>query len=152
MGFGTFTPKTEMVQFPGGEFAVRGLSLEDFTVLLRKHYEPAKAIFDRYVNEAAIEAVDSATNGTPIGLSRVQDVVMEALEVAPALLADVIARAADETERPEMARYLPMGVQVDAVEKIVRLTLEAEGGVEKLAESVRKLVGSLADLNTTRSP
>jgi len=152
MGFGTFTPKTETVEFPGGKFAVRGLSLEDFTVLLRKYHEPAKALFDRYANEAAIEAVDAATNGTPVGLSNVKDVILEALEVAPGMIADVIARAADETERPEIARLLPLGVQLDAVQKIVALTLEAEGGVEKLTESVMKLAGTLADMNAARSP
>lgn len=147
MGLSAFTPKTDEVEFPGGKFAVRGLSLEDFTVLLRKHYEPMESIFNKYVTEAAIEAVDAATNGeNKIGLDDVRGVILEALEVAPALIGDVIARAADEAENPHMARLLPAGVQIDAIGKIVTLTLEAEGGLEKLIETVTKLVGSLTKL------
>jgi len=153
MGFGTFTPKTDTVELPdGGNFAVRGLSLGDFTVLLRSHYEPAKAMFDRYVAEAGVEAAGRAFPDADLGIGRVDDVVMEALEIAPGLIGDVIARAADETEHPETARLLPMGVQIDAITKIVHLTLEAEGGLEKLLESVTRLAGSLTDLTAARSP
>lgn len=49
----------------------------------------------------------------------------------------MIARAADETERPEMARTLPTGVQIDAIQKVITLTLEAEGGLEKLIETAK---------------
>lgn len=153
MGLSAFTPKTEKVEFPGGDFAVRGLSLEDFTVLLRSYYDPAKAIFDRYVTEATIEALDEVDNGgDSLGLGDVKGVVLEALETAPGLIGDLIARAADETDNPLIARTLPMGVQIDAIEKIVRLTLEAEGGMEKLVEAVVKLGGSLTDLRPTGSP
>lgn len=154
MGLTAFTPKTETVDLPdGGKFAVRGLSLEDFTVLLRSHYKAVKSIFDRYVTEAAIEAMDQAENGDqPLGLSDLHGVVLEALEAAPGLVGDVIARGADETDNPHVARLLPLGVQIDAVEKIVRLTLEAEGGVEKLVESVSRLAGSLTELTASRSP
>ncbi|MEP2533551.1 hypothetical protein [Shimia sp.] len=153
MGLGAFTPKTEKVEIPGGEFTVRGLSLEDFTVLLREHYQPAKAIFDRYVTEGTIDALDQAANGdSPLGLSRVHDVLLEAIEAAPALIGDAIARAADETDNPHLARLLPAGVQIEAIQKIVTLTLEAEGGLEKLVETVIKLAGSLTDLTASRSP
>lgn len=152
MGFGSFIPKTERVEFPGGEFAVRGLSLEDFTVLLRHHYEPAKAMFDRYVDEAAVEAAAQAFPESVEGAGNMDDVVREALEMAPGMIGDIIARAADETEHPEKARLLPMGVQIDAITKVVRLTLEAEGGLEKMLESVTKLAESLTELNAARSP
>ncbi len=152
MSLTAFEPKTEMVELPGGgSFAVRGLSLEDFTVLLRAHYEPISTLFDRYVAESAAEAVDQKETGGVMGLGDVRGVVLEALEHAPGLIGDVIARAAEETENPHRARLLPMGVQIDAIEKVIRLTLEAEGGLEKLVETVSRLAGSLTELTANRS-
>ncbi len=152
MSLTAFEPKTEIVELPGGgSFAVRGLSLEDFTVLLRAHYEPISTLFDRYVAESAAEAVDQKETGGVMGLGDVRGVVLEALEHAPGLIGDVIARAAGETENPHRARLLPMGVQIDAIEKVIRLTLEAEGGLEKLVETVSRLAGSLTELTANRS-
>ena len=145
-----FTPDTKTVEYPGGEFAVRGLSLEDFTVLIREHYQPMAALFDRYVAEAVLEKADADSGGT-LGLGDMQNVVLEALEVAPALIGDVIARGADETENPAVCRLLPAGVQIDAIGKIVTLTLAAEGGMEKLVETVSRLTTTLATVVESRS-
>lgn len=146
MGLSAFTPKTEKVLLPDGEFVVRGLSLEDITVLLRHHYEPIRSLFDKYVAEAAATAVDQAVADGEMGLGSIPDVVLEGLEKAPGLIGDVIARAADETENPHLARLLPVGVQIDAIEKVIRLTLEAEGGMEKLVETVSRLAATLTDV------
>lgn len=147
-----FTPKTETVKIPGGEsFVVRGLSLEDFAVLLRSHHAPLSALFDQYVSEAALESVDEAM-GANLNIGDVKGVILEALEHAPALVGDAIARGADETENPHLARTLPIGVQADAVSKIVTLTLEAEGGMEKLLETVINLVTTMSTAVANRSP
>lgn len=151
MGLSGFKPKTETVEYPGGSFAVRGLSLEDFTVLLRTHHKPMADLFDRYVSEAALEKVDADTGGA-LRLGDMKQVVLEAFELAPGLVGDSIARAADETDNPHVARLLPIGVQIDAISKIVRLTLEAEGGLEKLAETVSTLAASLSTVAANRSP
>lgn len=151
MGLGTFTPATETVALPDGEkFAVRGLSFEDFTILLRDHYASLEVLFDRYVSEAALAKVDQDAADGALGLGDIRGVVLEALREAPALLGDVIARAADETENPHMARYLPMGVQIEAIQKIVELTLTQEGGLEKLFETAKTAWTSMAGL--ARSP
>ena len=98
-----------------------------------------------------MESVDEAM-GTGLNIGDVKGVVMEALQHAPALIGDVIARAADETEHPERARLLPAGVQIDAITKIVTLTLEAEGGMEKLLETVINLVTTMSTAVANRSP
>jgi hypothetical protein len=156
MGLGTFTPKTEKVTIPsGGEFAVRGLAPEDFVVLLRNHRETMTQLFEKYVAEAAMVALaeDEADSGVVQMLASrgVQDLIFEALERVPALAGDIISRAADETENPHLARLLPTGVQLDSLDKIVRLTLESEGGLEKLLETVSRLTTSLAGLTVDRS-
>lgn len=152
MGLKAFTPKTETVKFPGGEFAVRGLSLEDFAILIRSHYEPMSALFEKYVDQAAIARATAQVTKAGMELGDVRTVVLDGLQMAPALIGDAIARATDETENPHLARLLPVGTQIDAIEKIIRLTLEAEGGLEKLVETVLRVAGSLTDLSANRSP
>lgn len=151
-GLTAFVPEIENVEIPGGVFTVRGLAPEDFAVLLRAHHKPMSLLFDRYVNEAALEKVDGDTTGGLLNLGDMKDVVLEAAELAPALMGDVIARAADEHENPHMARLLPFGVQIDALGKILDLTLRAEGGMEKLVETVSAIATSLASAVANPSP
>jgi hypothetical protein len=141
-GLSAFTPKTQTIEIPGGQAVVRGLALEDFAVLMRDHHAPMAALFDRYVGEASLERLD-AESGAGLGLADMGSVILEAFEYAPALIGDVIARATGETENPHMARLLPVGVQINAVGEIVRLTLEAEGGLEKLVGTISMLAASL---------
>lgn len=147
MGLGNFTPATDTVALPNGEtFAVRGLSFEDITVLLRDHYDALETLFDRYVSEAALDRVDREAADGQLGLGDVRSVVLEALTAAPALVGDVIARAADEVERPHIARLLPIGVQIEAVQKVIELTLSQEGGMEKLFETAKSAWATVAGL------
>lgn len=152
MSLNGFTPRTETVEFPGGEFAVRGLSLEDLTVLTRSYFDPLNSLFDKYVAEAAAAAIDQKVADGKMGLGDIKSVALEALEVAPGMLGDAIARAAGEPENAALARLLPIGVQLDAVEKIVRLTLEAEGGLGKLMERIQTLWTALTGAAANPSP
>ena len=152
MGLASFNPATETVAIPGGDtIAVRALSPEDIAVIVRSHYTVCRQLFDRFVREAAMDAVDQKVSGGLLGLGDLQDVLMEVLEKAPGLFADLIARGCGEPHLAHQARLLPLRVQQEAVEKIVTLTLTAEGGMEKLVEAVVKLVGSMASLTTDRS-
>lgn len=146
-----FKPLTETVALPDGEtFSVRGLSLEDISILLRHHYEPIRVLFDRYVGAASAEAVTQTLGAEDVGPG-LEDVFRDALSMAPGLLADAIALGADEPDLADAARKLPVGVQIDAVEKVITLTLKAEGGVEKLTETVTRLANGLTSLNVDRS-
>ncbi len=152
MGLPSYSPATEQIDLPNGEsFVVRGLSLEDITVLLRTHYDTAAALFDKYVGEAAQTAADAALPEADFGLGDMRSVVLDALQAAPGMIADVIARAADAPDDAPHVRRFPLGVQVAAVEAVIRLTLEAEGGMGKLIETVNKLTSSLAGLGADRS-
>lgn len=152
MGLKDYAPATQTIQLPGDDtFVVRGLALQDITVLLRSHYDTAARLFDKYVGEAAQTAADAAVPEAKFGPGNMKAVILDALQAAPSMLSDVIAVAADEPELgPQVAR-LPLGVQVEAIEAIIRLTLEAEGGMEKLIETVEKLTSSLAGTDGDRS-
>lgn len=145
-----YTPATQSVQYPGGEFAVRGLSPEDIGVLLAAHYEALANLFDTYVTESAIQSLGNDVSRGQLNLGNVGEVIGRVMATAPTLIADVIARAAGE-EDSRVVRLLPLTVQIDAVEKIIRLTLEAEGGLEKLVETVTRIAGVLALASADRS-
>lgn len=153
MGLQNYKPATAEVPFPGGSFAVRGLSLDDIASLMRVHYSPLSALFDRYVAESTVAVIEESAIGDMLGLNDVRGVVMETLTHTPGLIADVIAQAADVigTKEAHTVRLLPMGCQVEAIERIVQLTLEAEGGMEKLMGTVSRLWTSLAGLTANRS-
>lgn len=151
MGIGDFAPQTETIEFPGGSFAVRGLALQDITVLLRAHYATASALFDKYVGESALAAASLEVPGAGLDMGDPKSVVLEALEVAPGMIADVVALAADEPGSAPLVRKMPVVVQVTAIEAVIRLTMEAEGGMEKFIETVTKITGSLASVPVGRS-
>ena len=151
-GLTAFTPKTETVEIPGGSFTVRGLALEDFSILLREHYPAMQGLFEQYVQEAALDKVDTDVTGGSMGLADMNAVVLDTLRLAPALIGDTIALASDEFDLRHTARLLPVGVQIDAIGKVVTLTLEAEGGMEKLAETITQLVTGLTTAVASRSP
>lgn len=152
MGLRDFTPKTETVSLPGDDsFVVRGLALEDITVLVGAYYDTAAKLFDKYVSEAAVDTANAALPSANFGEGNMRGVVRDALKEAPAMLAEVIARAAGEPDLAPQVRLLPLGTQVAATEAIIRLTLEAEGGMEKLVETINKVSSSLAGLGEDRS-
>lgn len=147
MGLSTFTPKVEAVELPDdGVLVVRGLSLQDFTVLLADHYEVANTLFDRYVVAAGLLDPDGPPPDADAPSPEMKQVVMAAAKEAPALIADIIAYAADEPAHRDRARALPMGVQIEAFSKVFALTVQAEGGLEKLIETVTTAWMSMAGL------
>ena len=105
----------------------------------------------RFTQAGSVQFVGKAT-GTSLDTSALKDVILDGIEKAPAIFAEVIARAADEPDLAPQARLLPLGVQVEAIGEIVRLTLKAEGGVEKFSETVTKLARSLSGLVGGRAP
>ena len=115
---------SETVVTPGGEFSVRGLTIEDLTALFRRHSSVMSGLFDRMVSdpEAALEV--SAVLGARL------------LDEAPDLMVEVIAMAADEPERADVVRKLPFPCQVDALEKIGALTFASEAELKKALETV----------------
>jgi len=158
MGLKDYTPATETIQLPGDDsFVVRGLALRDISALLQLHYDTAEKLFDKYVTAEATSIALAASPDVEVpafaaSIGGTRAVIMDALKTAPRMIADLIACAADEPDATENILRLPTGIQVSAVEGIIRLTLEAEGGLEKMLETVTKLTTSLAGLGGDRSP
>lgn len=147
-----YVAPTETVALPdGSKFTVRGLSPEDVGVLVRNYYDALNDLFNTYVKTAAKA---SASNEAPkvAPPADIAPIVLNLSETAPRLVAHAIALAAEEPD-VDKAKQLGLGIQIDAITKVLRLTLEAEGGLEKLMESVSRLADSAAGgLRAGRSP
>lgn len=144
-----FTLKKSLVKVTdkeGNAFEVRGLSPNDIKQLLDVHKPIMDQLFRRFADRDATaltseEIADSASQ-----------VAMSMLEQAPALVAHLIALAADDTENFDDYTLLPVGVQVDAVTEIGRLTFETAGGSKKLLDLVKGLLLASPRSNPNPSP
>lgn len=131
---------SETIKTSGGEFTVRGLSLADITVLVRKHAQAMSEFFDKMKDGESLDLDNTAMLGGALA------------EAAPELAAEVIALASGEPDAIEEARRLTFPTQVDALEKIANLTFDSEGGVKKVVEAViRAMTGATGLLSSLRT-
>ena len=135
MSLADYEPERLAVVSKGRElFKVRGLSLDDLTVLMRSHgadIESMIAIYDKGVrDDAAVAAM------TQYAIALVKE--------APGLVANAIALASDEPDEVDRARTLGIAQQIDAVKAIGKLTFEEAGGPKKLFESLIGLFRNVA--------
>lgn len=130
MALSDYQPERKAIQFKGGSFQVKGLSLDDVAVLMKHHLDDLDNLLELYARDVSNEFVVSATAQYAVSLIR----------EAPALVANVIALAAEEPDRVDNARRLPIPVQVEALKAIGALTFEESGGAKKFFESLRDLV------------
>lgn len=132
------------IEFSGGDFAVRGLSLNDISWLVQRHGQKLNNLFTQFQQSA--DELDTAT---------VAAFALPLLQSAPEIAAELIACATGDAEDAEMAAQLPFPVQLDALEKLVELTFSAGGGPKKLVEIVVRLAqgttGLLAELKAPQA-
>lgn len=130
----------------GQSFEVRGLSLPDMTRLVRHHGGALQLLIDRF-----------AEGNLAAGLEDITALGSALMNAAPEAAAEAIALAAGdgfpEPVEIEIARQLPASVQLEALEKIGRLSFTAEGGPGKFVEMVirvaRGLRGTISPLLQT---
>lgn len=129
------------VPLPGGNsFAVRGFSLEDITLLIDEQGEAVQKFFDEYSKDGQFRS-----DASPIAA------IMDVLKQAPDLAASIIARAADEPGTEPKIKKLPIGVQLDAIQKVADLTFEASGGPGNFVETVVSLMRGLGSAASSKS-
>ncbi len=127
----------ELIDIPGSDssFAVRGISMMDISVLLNQHKSLLESLYQRFT-------ADGATVGTQDASAILRDIAA----TAPALVASIVCLAAgggDDEEELLIAASLPLPVQIEALEKILKLTFQREGGVGKFLETVTRAVAGL---------
>lgn len=141
MALPNYQVPTRVVGLPNGEpFAVRGLSLSDITILVTRHGDVLRAMFDKF-------AQSSEENGeVNINLGDIKEVGMRLLSGAPLIAADIIAIGADAPEARDQALKLPFPAQLEALEQIALLTFDTAGGLKKVLEIVIRVLRGMTDL------
>lgn len=126
---------SETILIPNnGPLVVRGLGLDSIVFLLRHHWAAAEEILQR------------AQDGT-LDASSVEELAVSMADQFAPLAAMIIACGAGEPNEWQNAQKLPASVQIDAIVKIGNLTLIAEGGLEKMMETVIKVLTGVGGLN-----
>lgn len=127
---------TSEVKVARGVLVLRGLSVEDVLRIARANGEAFTSLFAKFTAEDA-ENLDLADTGR---------IAVSLAESAPAVVADIIAHAADDPAAREIARRLPFATQVECLEAIARLTFEMEGGAKKVLETLLRMASAVGAL------
>lgn len=123
-----FEPEWRELRFRGGSFRVRGLSLEDISVMVRHHLTDFQTMYETIVADAAVDRTQTI-------LSFVRDM--------PDLAAHLIAAAAGEETAVGQARKLPFPLQVKAITEVMELTFDDVGGPKNFGPALLKLLGGV---------
>lgn len=133
MALRNYKPKTDTIQAGDEEVTIRALTLSDVTILVDAHWSEMKAIYDFYAGTEAEASIDEKVNRA----------ILECVRVAPDLAAAMIAVSAGEPDAVEIAKSLPFTVQVDAVLKIVTMTLSEAGGLGNFLAVLQRAMDSV---------
>lgn len=110
---------------------MRGLSLQDVSMLVQHHLPDIEALFDLFGH------LDTATSDD------MRPVVTAMVAQAPGFVANLIALACDEPESAKVAATLPAPVQIDALMKVGTLTFVDVGGPKNALETIVALLANL---------
>lgn len=119
------------VQFEGGEFEVRGVSLPDVAGAILNHREAVDRI-------ATVIRLRDELNLDD--LNAVLEILVDVIKESPYLAADLICSCADEPESYVEAFKLPLTVQVEAIRTIGELTFSDAIALKKLVADVTTLL------------
>ena len=133
-----FTLKKALIKVTedeGNAFEVRGLAPKDISQLMSLHKPVMEEIFNQYAAKANMGEM------TEDGVATLAaEAAVNMVEQVPGLVAHLICLAADDTEELEEYARLPIGVQLEAVTEIGRLTFEMAGGAKKLLDLVKPML------------
>lgn len=131
MGLRDYELPTETVEIDDKtDFTVRGISFEDITRLVLKHGPVCVLIYSKFTEAKSEAGLKPETLG---------HLLTTVLTEFPEAVGELIAIAADERDQVAKVMKLPVGVQFDAIEKIIRLTFTGEADVKKLVEIVTRM-------------
>jgi hypothetical protein len=123
---------TETVEFAGNSLKVTGLGLAQMTYIVREHRAAAADLYQR--------AITGKLDGS------MEEIVLAMLHDFAPLASMVIACGLGSPKQADKAGSLPLGVQMQILEKIITLTLVDEGELEKLMEIVARAMAGTASL------
>src|SRR5690606_9829538 len=116
------------IKFMDTSFTVGALDLTLVLLLLKARMPEAKSLFDEAKRKGLVD------NPDPMSIA------LMLMQLAPDFVAEAVAMAAGEPDMADKVRKLPVGTQLEAIDAIMDLTFEAEGGVKKFGETLVRLV------------
>lgn len=120
---------------------VRGLNVDDLSILVTHHLQPISQAVALYAQSRQEVFTKASLHGF----------IVKVAADFPGLLSEVISLAADEPTLK--GKKLAMGVQIAAMNEIARLTLEEVGGLGNLSLVLGNLVkGALGGGNLPVTP
>ncbi|TGV43799.1 hypothetical protein EN785_07360 [Mesorhizobium sp. M8A.F.Ca.ET.142.01.1.1] len=134
----TLTIPFETVTFGANALKVYGLSLPHITFIVRHHRD---VVANLYAQAIAGNLTGSA-----------EEIAVALMDDFAPLVSLVIACGLGEPENAKRLSEigLPTAVQIDALDKIIRLTLAAEGGPGKLMEIVTRVTAATTKLQSLK--
>lgn len=137
MSLKDFQIAKDSVTFRGGSLELRGLSLNDFSFLMRDYMSEINNLFKLYDNSSTRES--AIAQATQFAVTIVRE--------TPNMVAQAIVLCADEDQAMlPIAAKLPLPMQVECVRKILALTFEEAGGAKNFLDS---LVGMVKEVGPT---
>lgn len=153
----SFKVAAQPVSWKGEEVAtVRGLSPADVAAIVSEH---GRDIFMAFNSADAFDFIKDAKNPDgSVDTEAVADrllaegpaLVAKMMDVAPAMLAGIIAAAADEPEAADSVINWPMPLQFDALVKIAEETFAGPEGFRLFVGNVQALVASVAAMTNAK--
>lgn len=142
MSFANLPLLTSSIKYGKSEFTVRGLSTEDVARIIPRFGAEVSVLFGGLLS------------GKDINPSTLPTLLQTVVTEAPELVAAIISFAADEPNDKgmEVARRLPLPVQVDALTAIYENTFTTEGDLEKFVGVIARIVGAAAGMVDTMTP
>ena len=140
MSLAAWVPLSDTVSVPAADGPVEirlfGLSADSIAFLAADNEKTVGALY------AALIAGELTRDNLP-------EIIATLASEAPIFVANVIAFGAQEPDQQEQAARLPIGVQVEAVEKIFALTFAGDFPLKKSREIVAKAVKAMSYLLTS---
>lgn len=119
----------------GKSFEIRGLNASDIMAVVRTHTPVLMKLYSDFKAQH--------TPGKPFTLDVVRGMLEQTLREADDLVYILIASAADQPDKADVVRRLPMRVQLEAMEKTVFLSIQTEAELKKLQEVVLRIVAGV---------
>lgn len=127
-------------------FTVLGISFEDLSKIIVKHGPVCVMLYAQFIESKEANGLRPETLGQFIsmGMTKFPEAVTDMIWIA----------SGDEApEVREIVRRLPVGVQIDAIQKIIGLTFTGEADVKKLVELITQMSESVTGvLNELNAP
>lgn len=126
---------TQVIPYNGQDITVRGLCVDDVSILIRQHKEDLDSVVNKLISD------DGNGSATDLG-SEIATIVAG----FPKLTAQAIALATDSPDHIEVASKLPIPLQLELILAIYQLTVEEAGGIKKFLEN------TILFMQTARQP